>query len=521
MAMAQRALLSVYDKTGLATFGRGLVDLGWELISTGGTAKALADAGVPVMDIASVTEFPEILDGRVKTLHPAVFGGILGRRESAQHQAQMAAHAIGAIDLVAVNLYPFRATVARPDVTLQLAIENIDIGGPSMIRAAAKNHRDVLVLTDPADYEPVLSALRSGAVTDELRYRLACDAFAHTAAYDAAIAGWLGRRIGRTPADMPDQLVLYYEKAGQLSYGENPHQPAAFYRDPYTASGLLAGMRQLQGKPLSFNNLNDAQGAVAAVSEHSGPAAVAVKHATPCGVGTAATLAEACRKAHDADPVSIYGGIVAVNRIFDQAAAEVLRKVHLDVLIAPEFTPEALATLARKTALRVLALGAVPGPAYRAAGDHDLKRIGGGLLLQAPDYEQPGDDPAAWTVPTERKPSDRERSDLAFAWRVVKHVRSNAIVIAKDGMTLGIGGGQTNRVDSARIAAGQAGEHAAGAVLASDAYIPFRDSVDVAAAAGVTAIIQPGGSIRDEEAVQAANELGMSMVFTGVRHLRH
>ncbi len=409
----------------------------------------------------------------------------------------------------------------RPDVTLDIAAENIDIGGPSMIRAAAKNHAHVIVVTDPADYATVLEALRAGAgsVDASMRYRLACDAFAHTAAYDAAIAEWLGRRIGRTPAERPAKLVLYFEKAQDLSYGENPHQHAAFYREPFAPAGLLAGMAQLQGKPLSFNNLNDAQGAVAAVSEHTGPAAVAVKHATPCGVGTAASLAGACRKAYDADPVSIYGGIVAVNRPFDAEAAEVFRKVHLDVLIAPSYTPEALSVLSRKTNLRLLALGSQPGPGYQAAGDYDLKRVGGGLLMQVPDYRE--EDPAEWRVVTKRRPSDGELLDLAFAWKVVKHVRSNAIVLARDGMTIGIGGGQTNRVDSARIAAGQAGEKATGAVLASDAYIPFRDTIDVASAAGVRAVVEPGGSIRDGEAIAAADEAGMAMVFTGVRHLRH
>ncbi len=534
--MAKRALLSVYDKTGLVEFGRGLAAMGWELLSTGGTARTLREAGVPVRDVGEVTGFPEILDGRVKTLHPLVFGGILGRRESAAHREQMAAHGIEPVDLVAVNLYPFRATVERPDVTLELAIENIDIGGPSMIRAAAKNHHDVIVVTDPVDYALVLDALRNAAgndagagtgarlgVPEDFRFRLACRAFAHTAAYDAAIAAWLGKRIGKSPAGLPAKLVLYFEKAQDLSYGENPHQPAAFYRDPFASAGLLAGMTQLQGKPLSYNNLNDAQGAVAAVSEHSEPAAVAVKHATPCGVGTGPSLAEACRRAHDADPVSIYGGIVAVNRTFDREAAEVLRKVHLDVLVAPGYTPDALEALARKTNLRVLALGARSArsgePTEGALGEYDLKRLGGGLLLQAPDHLP--EDPAEWKVATRRRPSAAELADLAFAWKVVKHVRSNAIVLARDGMTVGIGGGQTNRVDSARIATGQAGDKARGAVLASDAYIPFRDTVDVAIAAGVAAIVQPGGSIRDQEAIEAADAAGLAMVFTGVRHLRH
>ena len=517
--MTKKALISVYDKTGLLELGQGLAAMGWELISTGGTAQALTRGGVPVTDVATATGFPEMLDGRVKTLHPLIFGGILARRDDPKHREQMTAHHIPAIDMVVSNLYPFRQTVQQPGVTLELAIENIDIGGPSLIRAAAKNHQDVLVLTDPADYPGVLEALRAGAVDQELRYRLAWQAFSHTAAYDAAISAWLGTRSGRGPEDMPPKLVLYYEKAAELSYGENPHQKAALYREPFYHAGLLAGLTQLQGKALSFNNLNDAQGAVSAVSEHAGPAAVAVKHATPCGVGTGATIAEACRRAHDADPVSIYGGIVAVNQPFDLAAAEALRRVHLDVLVAPEYTDEALELLAKKPNLRVLATTARMTQGYRHLGNYDLKRVGGGILLQHPDYLRA--DAKDWRVVSRRQPTDAELDDLGLAWRVVKHVRSNAIVLAAGGMTVGIGGGQTNRVESARIAVRQAKERAQGAVLASDAYIPFPDTVEVAAAAGVRAIIQPGGSIRDDEAIAAADAAGMAMIFTGARHLRH
>jgi len=514
--LPKTALLSVYDKTGLAEFGGGLVSMGWQLVSTGGTARALSGAGIPVTDVSEVTGFPEIMDGRVKTLHPAIFGGILARRGDARHMEQLAGHGLREIGLVAVNLYPFRATVERPGVTLDEAVENVDIGGPSMIRAAAKNYRDVLVVTDPGSYDAVLAALRAGADGEDFRYRLACAAFAHTAAYDAVIAGWFGGRIGAGPETMPQRLVLYLDKLADLTYGENPHQAAALYREPFAARGLLATARQLQGKPLSFNNLNDAQGAVEAVREFAVPAAVAVKHATPCGVGIGETLAEACQKAHDADPVSIYGGILAVNRNLDGDAAEVLRRIHLDLLVAPGYEPAAGAVLARKTSLRVLELG---GPA--AGNTYDVKRIGGGLLLQTPDAAAAAEDPAAWKVAGKRRPSEAELAELAFAWKAVKHVRSNAIVLARRGMTVGIGGGQTNRVEAARIAVRQAGEHARGSVLASDAYIPFPDTVEVAAAAGVAAIVQPGGSIRDEEAVAAADAADIAMVFTGTRHLRH
>jgi phosphoribosylaminoimidazolecarboxamide formyltransferase/IMP cyclohydrolase len=523
MTLARTALLSVYDKNGLVEFARGLVGLGWQLVSTGGTAGRLVEAGVPVADVSQVTGFPEIMNGRVKTLHPAVFGGILARRAEAAHMEQLAAHGLRQIDLVAVNLYPFRATVERPGVTLDEAVENIDIGGPSMIRAAAKNYRDVLVLTDPADYAAVLEAIASGSDDEQFRYRLACAAFTHTAAYDALISSWLGGRIGLGPESMPARLVMCLDKAADLSYGENPHQPAALYREPFAPQGLLAGSKQLQGKPLSFNNLNDAHGAVEAVREFAQPAAVAVKHATPCGVGTAGTLAEACQKAHDADPVSIYGGILAVNRPLDSEAAEVLRRVHLDVLVAPAYQPATLPVLARKTALRVLELAVGKGGEGQGAAfpgnQYDLKRIGGGLLMQRTDAV--AEDPETWQTVSKRAPSASELADLAFAWKVVKHVRSNAIVISRCGMTVGIGGGQTNRVESTRIAVRQAGDLARGAVLASDAYIPFPDTVEVAAAAGITAIVQPGGSIRDAEATAAADQADISMVFTGVRHLRH
>ncbi|MDP2871627.1 MAG: bifunctional phosphoribosylaminoimidazolecarboxamide formyltransferase/IMP cyclohydrolase [Bacillota bacterium] len=532
--MARRALLSVYDKEGLVELGRGLVRLGWELISTGGTAARLAEAGVPVRDIAAVTGFPEILDGRVKTLHPAVFGGILARRDVAAHREQLAAHGLETIDLVVSNLYPFRATVGRPGVTLDDALENIDIGGVSLIRAAAKNHRDVLIATDPREYGAVLEAIERGEEGEELRYRLACAAFAHTAAYDAVVSTWLAGRVGRGPRDLPDQLVLYFEKALALSYGENPHQPAAMYREPFVGAGALAGAQQLQGKPLSFNNLNDAEGALAAVREFRGPAAVAVKHATPCGVAIAETVAEACNKAHDADPVSIYGGILAVNRTLDGEAAEALRSIHLDVLVAPGYTEEALRILVRKPALRVLTTG--EGQMFEAAGaagaagaggagggssggGYDLRRIGGGLLVQLPDVV--AEDPGSWQAATKRTPTAEELQELAFAWRVVKHVRSNAIVLARHGATIGIGGGQTNRVESARIAVNQAGARARGSVLASDAFIPFPDTIEVAATAGIAAVVQPGGSIRDADVIEAADQVGLAMVFTGVRHLRH
>lgn len=533
----RRALLSVSDKTGLVAFAGGLVDLGYELLSTGGTARALEAAGLPVTPVAEVTGVPEMLGGRVKTLHPAIFGGILARRDRLADQRDLAVHKIRPIDLVAVNLYPFQEAAGRPGAALEDVIEEIDIGGPSLIRAAAKNHVHVVVVTDPAQYGEVLEALRREGMVDRgLRYRLAVAAFRHTAQYDAAIAEDLARRIGGGPADFPDRLALGFVKLGSLRYGENAHQQAAFYRELFPAGPSVATARQLHGKPLSYNNVQDADAALGLVREFHEPAAVAVKHTNPCGVACGRTAAEAYRRARDADPVSIFGGIVALNRTLDVAAAEALVETFLEVVLAPDVTGGALSVLRQKRDLRVLAFGPLedhPGGgateddrrARRAAVDrqrlegYDLKKVAGGLLVQ--ELDAIPEDPREWKrVAGPEVPAEAMR-DLWFAWRVVKHAKSNAIVVARDLATLGVGAGQTNRIDAARFALERAGAAAAGAVLASDAFFPFPDVVEAAAGAGIRAIVQPGGSIRDKESIAAAETAGIAMFFTGIRHFRH
>ncbi|BCV22498.1 bifunctional phosphoribosylaminoimidazolecarboxamide formyltransferase/IMP cyclohydrolase [Moorella sp. Hama-1] len=513
--MAPRALLSVSDKTGLVELARGLVGLGWELISTGGTARTLTEAGLPVTQVAAVTGFPEILDGRVKTLHPRIHGGILAR-PTPEHQEQLQEQGIRPIDLVVVNLYPFRETIARPGVTPEEAIENIDIGGPAMVRAAAKNHERVAVIVDPASYGEVLAELREqGTVGPSTRRRLAAAAFAHTAAYDAAIAAYFQRLILHEES-FPTSFVLSGEKVQDLRYGENPHQGAAFYRLPAPPPGSLAGARQLQGKELSYNNLMDLDAAWNLACDIKEPVVAIIKHTNPCGVARATTPAAAYRLAYAADPVSAFGGIVACNRPVDAALAGEMTAIFLEAVIAPEFTPEALEILKSKPNLRLLAAGERAG--YRTR-EYQVRPVSGGFLVQEPDYHIL--DPEHLQVVTARQPEAGEMEDLLFAWQVVKHVKSNAIVVAKDGVTLGVGAGQMNRVGAARIALEQAGARAKGAVLASDAFFPFGDTVEQAAAAGITAIIQPGGSIRDEESLKAADAAGMAMVFTGVRHFRH
>lgn len=513
--MAPRALLSVSDKTGLVEFARGLVDLGWELISTGGTAQTLTEAGLPVTPVAAVTGFPEILDGRVKTLHPRIHGGILAR-PTPEHREQLQEQGIRPIDLVVVNLYPFRETIARPGVTPEEAIEKIDIGGPAMVRAAAKNHERVTVVVDPASYSGVLAELREqGAVSPATRRRLAAAAFAHTAAYDAAIAAYFQRLI-RPEESFPANFILNGEKVQDLRYGENPHQGAAFYRLPSPPPGSLAGARQLQGKELSYNNLMDLDAAWNLACDFKEPVVAIIKHTNPCGVARAATPAAAYRLAYAADPVSAFGGIVACNRPVDGEMAGAMAEIFLEAVIAPFFTPEALAILKSKPNLRLLAAGEKAG--YRTQ-EYQVRPVSGGFLVQEPDYHIL--DPEHLKVVTTRKPEAGEMEDLRFAWQVVKHVKSNAIVVAKDSVTLGVGAGQMNRVGAARIALEQAGARAKGAVLASDAFFPFSDTVEQAAAAGIAAIIQPGGSIRDEESIKAADAAGIAMVFTGVRHFRH
>lgn len=513
--MPKRALLSVSDKTGLVDLARGLVELGWELISTGGTARTLTAAGLPVTEVAAVTGFPEILDGRVKTLHPKIHGGILAR-PTPEHLDQLQEQGIQPIDLVVVNLYPFRETIARPGVTPEEAIENIDIGGPTMVRAAAKNHERVAVVVDPASYSEVLAELREkGNLSTATRRRLAAAAFAHTAAYDAAIAAYFQRLI-RNEEPFPVHFILSGEKVQDLRYGENPHQQAAFYRLPAVPPGSLAGARQLQGKELSYNNLMDLDAAWNLASDFKEPVAAIIKHTNPCGVARATTPSQAYRLAYAADPVSAFGGIVALNRTVDAATAREMTEIFLEAVIAPDFTPEALEILKSKPNLRLLA--ADERAAYRVQ-EYQVRPVSGGFLVQEPDYHVL--DPEHLKVVTARKPEAREMEDLLFAWQVVKHVKSNAIVVAKDGVTLGIGAGQMNRVGAAHIALEQAGARAKGAVLASDAFFPFSDTVELAAKAGITAIIQPGGSVRDEESIKAADAASIAMVFTGIRHFRH
>ena len=522
-ARVAQALLSVSDKSGLVEFSRGLVTLGVTLLSTGGTAKALADAGLPVTDVGTYTGFPEMLDGRVKTLHPKVHGGILARRDLPAHVAALAAHGIPTIDLVVVNLYPFRATVAKPDCTLDDAIENIDIGGPSMVRAAAKNWPHVGIVVDPADYSGILAELNAcgGALTDATRFRLMRKAFAHTASYDGAIANWLtARGADGATSGFPDSFHFSGVKVQQMRYGENPHQAAAFYRDESPAPGSLATYRQLQGKELSYNNVADGDAAWECVKTFVEPACVIVKHANPCGVAIAVDSLAAYRNALATDPTSAFGGIIAFNRPVDSATLEAVSAQFVEVVIAPGYTTDALAVIAKKVNVRVLE---VPLPATAVtANAWDMKRVGGGFLVQSPDVRNVTS--AELKVVTKKMPTGDQLADLLFAWRVAKFVKSNAIVYCGGGRTLGVGAGQMSRVDSSRIAAIKA-QHAglslAGSVVASDAFFPFRDGLDVVADNGALAVIQPGGSMRDEEVIAAANERGIAMVFTGIRHFRH
>jgi phosphoribosylaminoimidazolecarboxamide formyltransferase/IMP cyclohydrolase len=517
-----RALLSVSDKTGLAAFASGLARLGVTLLSTGGTASALASAGLPVVEIGDYTGFPEMLDGRVKTLHPKVHGGILARRDVPAHAAALEKHAIPTIDLVVVNLYPFRAAVAKPGCTLEDAIENIDIGGPAMVRSAAKNWRDVGVVVDPADYAPLLAELETGggALSAATRFALARKAFSHTAAYDGAISNWLtARGPDGAAAAWPDRFNVQAAKVQDLRYGENPHQQAAFYRDDPPAAGTIATYRQLQGKELSYNNIADSDAAWECVKSLAAPACVIVKHANPCGAAVAAALLDAYRSAFATDPTSAFGGIIAFNRAVDGATLDAVAAHFLEVLIAPSYTADALAAIAQKKNVRVLE---VPLPAGPVPAQLDWKRVGGGLLVQTADVRNVV--PSEFRVVTRKAPTPAQQDDLMFAWRVAKFVKSNAIVYCAGGRTLGIGAGQMSRVDSTRLAATKA-KHAglslAGSVVASDAFFPFRDGLDVVADNGAAAVIQPGGSVRDDEVIAAADERGIAMVFTGIRHFRH
>ncbi|MCP9816935.1 bifunctional phosphoribosylaminoimidazolecarboxamide formyltransferase/IMP cyclohydrolase [Synechococcus sp. GreenBA-s] len=522
--MAPTALLSVSNKEGLVPLAQGLLAAGYQLISSGGTAAALAAAGLPVTKVADHTGAPEILGGRVKTLHPRIHGGILAKRSEPSHQADLQAQGIAPIDVVVVNLYPFRETIAAPDVTWEAAIENIDIGGPAMVRAAAKNHADVAVLTDPGQYGAFLEALQAGAITAELRRRLALQAFRHTAEYDTAISTWLAAQLGEAQPGAAERLGLDLPAKQTLRYGENPHQSATWFAEP--GAGLAGGV-QLQGKELSYNNLIDLEAALATVREfgYGGagagshlfqPAAVVVKHTNPCGVATGSGSADALLRALDADRVSAFGGIVAINGAVDGATAAQLTSLFLECVVAPSFSPEAREALAAKANLRLLEL---PTEAIARASRQQLRSVLGGVLVQELD-DQPVDE-SAWQVVSRRQPGAQELEDLRFAWRLVRHVRSNAITVAKAGQSLGIGAGQMNRVGSARLALEAAGERARGAVLASDGFFPFDDSVRLAASHGIGAVIQPGGSVRDAESIQACDELGLAMVVTGRRHFLH
>lgn len=515
----QRALLSVSDKTNIVEFARALTERNIQLLSTGGTFKAIQDAGLPVQEVSDYTGFPEMMDGRVKTLHPKVHGGILARR--GQDDAVLAEHDITTIDLVVVNLYPFEQTVANPDCTLADAIENIDIGGPTMVRAAAKNHAHVGIVTSPSDYDAVIAELdaNQGALSQALRFDLAVKAFEHTAAYDGAIANYFGQKVGNGSENFPRTLNLHFKKAQELRYGENPHQASAFYRETAPQEASISTAQQLQGKELSYNNIADTDAALECVKQFQAPACVIVKHANPCGVAVAETIEAAYQKAFATDPESSFGGIIAVNRELDATTATAITKQQfVEVIIAPSASAEAQQIIATKKNVRLLVCG--------EWGSHqkafDYKRVNGGLLVQDRDLGNITLDDLK--VVTKRAPSEQELQDLLFAWQVAKFVKSNAIVYAKDGQTIGVGAGQMSRVNSARIAVIKA-EHAGltvpGSAMASDAFFPFRDGIDNAAAAGIRSVIQPGGSIRDEEVIAAADENDIAMVFTGMRHFRH
>lgn len=521
--MIKQALISVSDKSGIVEFAKSLAALGVSILSTGGTARLLSEAGLEVTEVADYTGFPEMLDGRVKTLHPKVHGGILARRDLPEHMAALAQHGIPTIDLLVVNLYPFQQTIAKQECSLEEAIENIDIGGPTMLRSAAKNHRDVTVLVDPADYAAVLDEMRAAGntVSYATNFRLATKVFAHTAQYDGAITNYLtslGEDLQHAQRQTyPATLNLHYSKVQDLRYGENPHQSAAFYRDLVAPAGALANYRQLQGKELSYNNIADSDAAWECVKTFDVPACVIVKHANPCGVAVGANASEAYGKALQTDPTSAFGGIIAFNGEVDEATAQAVTKQFVEVVLAPAFSDAARQVFAAKQNVRLLEI-----PLGNGANAFDLKRVGGGLLVQSPDARNV--QPHELRVVTKRHPTPKEMEDLLFAWRVAKFVKSNAIVFCGNGMTLGVGAGQMSRVDSARIAsikAQNAGLSLAGSAVASDAFFPFRDGLDVVVDAGATCVIQPGGSMRDDIVIAAADERNVAMVVTGTRHFRH
>lgn len=518
--MRKQALISVSDKTGVASFARELVNLGYHILSTGGTAKLLSAEGIACQEVADYTGFPEMLDGRVKTLDSHIHAGILARRPVPEHMAALAEHGIEPIDIVCVNLYPFEQTIAKPDCTFELAVENIDIGGPTMIRAAAKNHESVTVLVDPSDYTRVIEEIKAtGAVSDATRLELAKKVFAHTARYDAAISNYLtslDEQKQRTKK-FPDVFTRQWVKVQDMRYGENPHQAAAFYREHVVAPGLLAGYTQLQGKELSYNNISDSDAAWEAVRSFAAPACVIMKHANPCGAAIGASVFEAYKKAFSCDSKSAFGGIIAFNRPVDAATAEEISKQFAEVIIAPTYEADAVTVFGRKKNLRLLTVA--NGASHN---DYDFKRVGGGLLVQTPDTQLCAE--SDLKVVTKKKPTSAQIADMMFAWNIARFVKSNTIVYARDGMTLGVGAGQMSRVDSAKIAAMKAeefGHSLVGCAVASDAFFPFRDGLDVVINHGATCVIQPGGSIRDAEVIAAADERGIVMVFTGERHFRH
>lgn len=515
MIKIKRALISVSNKRGVVDFAKGLREMGVELISTGGTAKALGKAGIPVIEVATVTKFPEMLDGRVKTLHPVIAAGILARRDKDEHMFQLGEYGIEPIDLVVVNLYPFQETIAKPGVALEEAIENIDIGGPTMIRAAAKNYKGVAVVVEPERYDEVLEEMRknSGALSEETRFALAVAAFNHTADYDEAIYEYLAGRRGE--GGFPNLLKLVFTKVQDLRYGENPHQKAAFYVQENSPSGVLANAKQLHGKELSYNNILDMDAAWGLVSEFDEPACAIIKHNNPCGAAVGENTAEAYAKAFKCDPVSAFGSVIAYNRSVERETAEKMKELFVEVLVAPGFEEEALSILTQKKNIRLIDVAAERKVDFGS----DLRRVNGGLLVQ--NFDASVESRETSTVPSKAKPTEDQWRDLLFAWKVAKHVKSNTIVYAKDGATVGIGAGQMSRVDAAFIGAKKAGDRAKGSVIASDAFFPFTDALEVAIEAGATAVIQPGGSVNDEEIIRVADEAGIPMVFTGKRHFRH
>ncbi len=509
-----RALISVYDKTGVVEFGRRIASAGYEMVSTGGTHRTLSDdGGLNVRQVADVTGSPEILDGRVKTLHPVIHGGLLARRESPEQMAELSAHGIETIDLVVVNLYPFAATISRPDVTLDEALENIDIGGPAMLRAAAKNFPSVAVVVDPADYGWVGDKLCGEGLSEDDRRDLAAKAFRHVSEYDAGVTGYLS--ASQKPEEaLPNRLTISLDKVAGLRYGENPHQPGALYAPAGAVPGGIAGAMQLHGRELSYNNLMDADAAWRTVSDFAEPTVAVVKHNNPCGLASREAIADAYQQAYEGDTVSAFGGIVAFNRTVDAASAEAMDPVFYELVVAPGYDDDALTILQRKRNLRILTVGAT-----RLGAALDLRPIAGGMLVQGSD--DLSEDPAGWRTVTEREPDAAEREDLAFAWKAAKNIKSNAIVFAKGRTLVGMGAGQPNRVVSVYLSQRIAGDKAKGSVLASDAFFPFPDNIELASEAGVTAVVQPGGSVRDEEVIAAADKAGLAMVFTGVRHFRH